>query len=48
MVLVRMVERLREREGADYRIDIVENELGSASVDTSIIWEAAYSVTEML
>ncbi|MBP3866762.1 MAG: hypothetical protein J6D25_03005, partial [Eggerthellaceae bacterium] len=28
--LVRMVERLREREGADYRIAIVENEIGSA------------------
>lgn len=46
--LVRMVERLREREGADYRIAIVENEIGSASVDSSIIQEAGYSVTEML
>ncbi|MBQ9003240.1 MAG: hypothetical protein IJ087_15430 [Eggerthellaceae bacterium] len=47
-VLVRMIERLREREGADYRIAIVENEIGSASVDSSIIQEAGYSVTEML
>ncbi len=46
--LVRMVERLREREGADFRIAIVENEIGSASVDSSIIQEAGYSVTEML
>ena len=47
-VLVRMIERLRQREGADYRIAIVENEIGSASVDSSIIQEAGYSVTEML
>jgi len=47
-VLVRMIERLREREGADFRIAIVENEIGSASVDSSIIQEAGYSVTEML
>ena len=46
--LVRMVERLREREGEDFRIAIVENEIGSASVDSSIIQEAGYSVTEML
>ena len=43
-----MIERLRQREGADYRIAIVENEIGSASVDSSIIQEAGYSVTEML
>ena len=47
-VLVRMIERLRQREGADFRIAIVENEIGSASVDSSIIQEAGYSVTEML
>lgn len=47
-VLVRMVERLREREGADFDIAIVENEIGSASVDSSVIREAGYSVTEML
>ena len=47
-VLVRMIERLREREGAEFRIAIVENEIGSASVDSSIIQEAGYSVTEML
>ena len=46
--LVRMIGRLREREGADYRIAIIENEIGSASVDSSIIQEAGYSVTEML
>ena len=47
-VLVRMIERLRQREGADFRIAIVENEIGSASVDSNIIQEAGYSVTEML
>lgn len=47
-VLMRMIERLREREGAGFRIAIVENEIGSASVDSSIIQEAGYSVTEML
>ena len=47
-VLVRMIEHLRQREGADFRIAIVENEIGSASVDSSIIQEAGYSVTEML
>ena len=46
--LVRMIERLRAREGMDFRIAIVENEIGSASVDSSIIQEAGYSVTEML
>ena len=47
-VLVRMIERLRDRKGEDFRIAIVENEIGSASVDSSIIEEAGYSVTEML
>ena len=47
-VLVRMIERLRQREGEGFRIAIVENEIGSASVDSSIIQEAGYSVTEML
>jgi len=47
-MLVRMIERLRQREGADFRIAIVENEIGSASVDSSIIQVAGYSVTEML
>ncbi len=46
--LVRMIERLREREGDGLRIAIVENEIGSASVDSSIVQEAGYSVTEML
>jgi len=45
---VRMIERLRQREGEGFRIAIVENEIGSASVDSSIIQEAGYSVTEML
>ena len=47
-VLVRMIERLRQREGEGFRMAIVENEIGSASVDSSIIQEAGYSVTEML
>ena len=47
-VLVRLVEHLRAKGGDDYRIAIIENEIGSASVDSSIIQEAGYSVTEML
>lgn len=47
-VLMQLIARLRERFGADYRIAIIENEIGSASVDSSIIQDAGYSVTEML
>lgn len=34
--------------GEDYKIAIIENEIGAASVDTGVIQEAGYSVTEML
>ena len=47
-LLMRLVERLRAVRGEAYRIAIIENEIGSASVDSSIIQEAGYSVTEML
>ena len=47
-VLMRLITYLRETRGEAYRIAIIENEIGSASVDSSIIREAGYSVTEML
>ena len=47
-LLMRLVERLRAVRGEAYRIAIIENEIGSASVDSFIIQEAGYSVTEML
>ncbi len=47
-LLVRLIERLRSKHGEGYRIAIIENEIGAASVDSSIIKEAGYSVTEML
>ncbi len=47
-VLMQMIGRLRAKHGADFRIAIIENEVGSASVDSSIIQDAGYSVTEML
>lgn len=47
-MLVQVVEHLRAKYGPDYRIAIIENEIGSTSVDTSIVEEAGYSVTEML
>ena len=47
-VLLRLIEHLRGKHGSDYRIAIIENEIGSASVDSGIIEEAGYSVTEML
>lgn len=47
-VLIRLIERLRAKHGDKYRIAIIENEIGSASVDSSIIQDAGYSVTEML
>ena len=47
-VLVRLIEHLRAKHGEGYRIAIIENEIGSTSVDTSVIQEAGYSVTEML
>jgi G3E family GTPase len=47
-VLMRLVKHLHEKRRDDYRIAIIENEVGSASVDSSIIREAGYSVTEML
>lgn len=47
-VLLQLVRHLRIKHGDDYRIAIIENEVGSASVDTGVIAEAGYSVTEML
>ncbi len=47
-VLMQVIARLRAKNGPDYRIAIIENEIGSASVDSSIIQDAGYSVTEML
>ena len=47
-VLLRLIEHLRAKHGSDYRIAIIENEIGSASVDSGVIAEAGYSVTEML
>lgn len=47
-VLVRLIEHLRASRGDDYRIAIIENEIGSASIDSNVIEEAGYKVTEML
>ena len=47
-VLLQLVNHLRSKHGEDYRIAIIENEVGSASVDSDVIAEAGYSVTEML
>ena len=47
-VLVQLIEQLRAKHGPEYRIAIIENEIGSASVDSGIIQDAGYSVTEML
>ncbi len=47
-VLVQLIQHLRAKHGPDYKIAIIENEIGSASVDSSIIQDAGYSVTEML
>ena len=47
-VLLQLANHLRNKHGEDYRIAIIENEVGSASVDSGIIAEAGYSVTEML
>lgn len=46
--LLQLVRHLREKHGPDYRVAIIENEIGSASVDSGIIEDAGYSVTEML
>ena len=47
-VLLRLIEHLRTTRGNDYRIAIVENEIGSASIDSGVVAEAGYSVTELL
>lgn len=47
-LLVQLVARLRGRFGEGYVIAIIENEIGAASVDTGIVQEAGYSVTEIL
>ena len=47
-ILMRFITYLREKHGPDYRIAIIENEIGSTSVDSSIIQDAGYSVTEMV
>lgn len=47
-VLVRLIEHLRAERGDGYKIAIIENEIGSASVDSNVIQDAGYSVTELL
>lgn len=47
-VLLRLIQHLQAKHGADYRIAIIENEIGSASIDSGVVAEAGYSVTEML
>ena len=47
-VLMQVVGHLRAKHGSGFRIAIIENEVGSSSVDSNIIEEAGYSVTEML
>lgn len=47
-VLMQLITHLRAKHGDSYRIAIIENEIGSASVDTSVIRDAGYSVSEML
>lgn len=47
-VLMQLVTQMHAKNDNSYRIAIIENEIGSASVDSSIIREAGYSVTEML
>lgn len=47
-VLMQLIARLRDANGPDFKIAIIENEIGSASVDSSIIEDAGFSVTEML
>ena len=47
-VLMQLITHLRAKHGDSYRIAIIENEIGSASVDASVIRDAGYSVTEML
>ena len=47
-VLMQLIAHLHEKHGADYKIAIIENEIGSVSVDSSVISEAGYSVTDML
>lgn len=47
-LLLQLVKHLRAKHGPDYHIAIIENEIGSASVDSGVIEEAGYSVTEML
>ena len=47
-LLMRIVAHLRATHDEAYRIAIIENEIGSASIDPSVIQDAGYSVTEML
>lgn len=47
-VLLQLIGHLKAKHGPDFRIAIIENEIGSASVDSGVITEAGYSVTEML
>ena len=47
-VLLRLIEHVHATRGEGYRIAIVENEIGSASIDSGIVAEAGYSVTELL
>lgn len=47
-VLMQLIAHLRAKHGKEYRIAIIENEIGSASVDSSIIEDSGYAVTELL
>ena len=47
-LLMQLVAHAHTKYGDDYKMAIIENEIGSASVDSSVIHDAGYSVTEML
>lgn len=47
-LLLKLIEHLRSQHGPDYRIAIIENEIGSVSVDGDYLEEGGYSVTNLL
>lgn len=47
-ILLKLANHLRKQHGEDYRIAIIENEIGEATIDSDLIGQAGYSVTDML
>lgn len=47
-LLLQLIRHIQETRGTAYRIAVIENELGSVSIDADVIGETGYTVTNLL